>query len=114
MDRHVLAENVVVADLGARLFVLVAEVLRSVAEDRADADVVPLAQRQRSEQARMRSNDAIRTDANGAFDNDIRPDLDVLADVGLRIDNRGGMDASSSCDWHGIPFRRSAKNCVLF
>src|SRR6266545_5966724 len=94
VDRDVLAENVVFADLQAGRLAIVAEVLRSFAEDGAGVDEVAATHRQRAAQMDAGTQHAVGTDADAALNDDIRTYLDILGDLRFRCDDRRGVDAS--------------------
>src|SRR5579862_5388749 len=112
MDRDVFAEDVAVADFQTSRLAVVFEVLRRFAENDAAVRRVIAAQCQRAEQLCARPNDASRTNADLAFNNDVWPDLGVVGDVGLDGYQRRGMNASGLCDRHNGTRLEQAKRKV--
>src|SRR5207249_4010263 len=103
MNGHMLANDIVVADLEAGGLVVVLQVLRRIAEDGVAIDLVVTSHRQRADQVRSHLHQATSAQANFPLDDDIRTDLDVLADVGPWIDQGGRMNASRGSNRHMTP-----------
>src|SRR5216683_7464747 len=103
MNRDVLAEDVAVADFQPSRFTLVLQVLRLPAEDGVAENFIVGAHDERSDEMNPSPQDATRADPDVALDNDVRPNLDVIGQVGFRRDDGGGMDAGGLLDRHGGP-----------
>src|SRR5207247_4194727 len=85
--------NVVVAGRDSHVGAVIAEMLSAFAEDGADADLIIAAQGDRSDQMCPCPNNAPGAERDGAFQNGIRPNLDIVRQLSSRIDDRRRMDA---------------------
>src|SRR5262245_16289882 len=100
-----LAKDVMVANLHTGWLVLVLEVLRSLAQDRAGVDRVALSHGERPDQVGVRLDDAAGANLYLALDDRVRTDVHVVRKLGLgrnqrrRMNPWGHGDIPCCADW---------------
>ena len=75
MNCDVFAENIAVADVQSRRFILVFQVLRRVADDAARVEPVAGANRRQPSKINVRSDGTVRAQLDASVNHGIRPDL---------------------------------------
>ena len=127
IDRGILTNDRAVADLHPRLFAFVLEVLWIVADDRAVADLHAVTHARIALEDGMRRDAAALADRHARADHAIRPDRDVGAELGRRVDQRGPVNhrsttiaiiSASATTWpstNPAPFMRHVlpRNCSI-
>src|SRR5687767_2493053 len=93
IDRDVFADHRAIADLGGGFFSAVLEVLRSTADDAANAHLHAAAERDVALQSRARSDHTIVADDAILTYHRESADLHPFSELGVGRDNRTRMDA---------------------
>ena len=93
MDRHELAENVVVADGRRRRLAAILAVLRNLADRCELEDAIARAEARPTGDHGVRPDDAPGADRHTRADDRIGADLDVDRELSGWVDQRGRMDA---------------------
>ena len=94
VNRHMLAEDIVVADFNPRRFVIVFEMLRPFAQHCMTIHRVVAAHAQRTDDVDAGAQGAAVANLHFALNDYIGADDDFLADHDFRVEEGGGMDAS--------------------
>ena len=99
VDGDCLAEDVVIADLDARGLPLVRVILGLAADDRKRMNDVVLSQGRVADQADMCDQPRAPADLDVGPDHAVRPDLDIVGDLGAGIDARGVRNHRGHGTW---------------
>ena len=95
MNSDMLAENIFVPDAQLRRSSVILQILRDISDYRAGMNLVDPANGRLAGQVNVRADVAIRTDNHPRIDDCIRANLDGLVQIGLWIDDDGGMNGCS-------------------
>src|SRR4051794_10443430 len=93
--RHVLSDDVVVADLDTGLFLVIAQMLGTLTDDRAAVDSVAASHREWAAQMHVRPQDTAWADTDPSFNHHEGPYPDVVGQLGLGRNEGSGMNTGA-------------------